>query len=396
MKAKQQAQPSVAEPTSLLIVDDDEAVLNMTKRILARRGYRVVACSSAGEALGWLARETFDAMLSDVHMPGMNGLQLLRAVRERDLDLPVVLCTGSPDIETAANAVEYGAFQYLIKPVGNDRLDQTIERAANTGRMARLRREYVQELGSGVFPVGDRAGLDATLDRALASLWMAFQPIVRATDGSVFAHEALMRCDEPSLPDPGAVLHAAERSNRLVDVGRQVRARVTEAIEPAPADWSFFVNVHPEDLLDPLLYSASSPLSRVSHRVVLEITERAPLDAVPDAHERIARLRAMGFRIALDDLGAGYAGLTSFVCLEPEFVKLDMSLIRDVHLNEAKRKIVGSMVSLCHEMGKQIVAEGVEQAQERDVLTELGCDLLQGYFFAKPGRPFPAALAQIR
>ena len=108
-----------------------------------------------------------------------------------------------------------------------------------------------------------------------------------------------------------------------------------------------------------------------------------------DVQDKVALLRELGFKIALDDLGAGYAGLTSFTQLEPEFVKLDMSLVRGIHETPAKRKIVGSMVELCHDMDQQIVAEGIESAQERDVLVELGCDLLQGYLFAKPGRPFP-------
>src|SRR5215207_11121705 len=164
--------------TSLLVVDDDAAVLRMTKRALERRGYRVVACSSGEEALVWLASETFDCMLSDVQMPGISGLRLLRAVRDRDLDIPVVLMTGNPNIQSAAAAVEYGAFHYLIKPVGNERIDEVVRRASNAGRMARARREYLEQYGSGVFPTGDRAGTDATLDRALASMWMAYQPIV--------------------------------------------------------------------------------------------------------------------------------------------------------------------------------------------------------------------------
>jgi EAL domain-containing protein (putative c-di-GMP-specific phosphodiesterase class I) len=375
---------SVAEVTSLLVVDDDPAVLKMTSRLLQRRGYRVVACSSGEEALGWLARETFDCMVSDVHMPGIDGVRLLRAVRDLDLDLPVVLVTGEPNIETAAAAVGYGAFQYLIKPVGNDRLDQMVERAANAGRMARAKREYVEQYGSGVFLAGDRAGVDATLDRALASLWMAFQPIVQASDGTIIAQEALLRSEEPALPHPGAVLEAAERSQRLFDVGRLVRSNVAETIAASPPHWKFFVNLHPEDLRDPSLYQAEAPLTRFAERVVLEITERVSLETMPGVRTQIANLREMGFKIALDDLGAGYAGLTSFVRLEPEFVKLDMSLVRDVHQNEAKRKIIGSMVGLCHEMGKQIIAEGIEHAAERDTLLELGCDLLQGYFFGRP------------
>jgi EAL domain-containing protein (putative c-di-GMP-specific phosphodiesterase class I) len=373
-----------AVETSLLLVDDDVLVLKMTRKLLERRGYHVVACSSGEDALEQLTQRTFDCMVSDVQMPGINGMRLLRAVRDRDLDLPVVLITGNPDLESATTAIEYGAFHYLIKPVETACLEQTVERAANAGRIARAKREYVEQYGSGVFLTSDRAGVDAKLDRALATLWMAYQPIVCPVDARIFAQEALLRSDEPALPHPAAVLDAAERSQRLFHVGRRVRAKVAQAVAASSEPWLFFVNLHPSDLNDPALYESDAPLSGVAERVVLEITERASLESISGLGVQIARLREMGFRLALDDLGAGYAGLTSFVRLEPEFVKLDMSLVRDVHLSEAKRKIVGSMVSLCHEMGKQVIAEGVETAAERDTLVELSCDLLQGYFFGKP------------
>lgn len=157
----------------------------------------------------------------------------------------------------------------------------------------------------------------------------------------------------------------------------------------APTDALLFVNLHALDLMDEALLSPTSPLSAVADCVVLEVTERTSLDEVTDPRPRIAELRRMGFRIAIDDLGAGYAGLTSFATLEPEFVKLDMSLVRDVHKSPMKEKLVGSITSLCKELGMMVVAEGVETALERDMLVALGCDLLQGYLLAMPGRPFP-------
>jgi EAL domain-containing protein (putative c-di-GMP-specific phosphodiesterase class I)/ActR/RegA family two-component response regulator len=386
-----QNQP-IEDETCILLVDDDEGVLKGTKRILEKAGHRVVACGSGNEALEILANQAFDVMISDIQMPGITGLKLLRAVREYDLDLPVVLMTGAPGVKSAAEAVEYGAFRYLIKPVPLEELTSVIGRAVSVGQMARSKREYVEEFGSGGFRVGDRAGVDATLDRALASLWMAYQPIVRAVDSSVLAYEALMRVEETQLPHPGAVLSAAERADRLQDVGRAVRNSVVVSTDNADPGWLLFVNLHPEDLLDSTLYSASSPFSSLAHRTVLEVTERVSLDRITNIHDKVAELRALGFRIALDDLGAGYAGLTSFTLLEPEFVKLDMSLVRDVHSSATKQKIIRSMVRLCKDLGKQIIAEGVESPAERDQLIELGCDLLQGYLFARPGRPFPSVV----
>ena len=380
---------SAATKTKVLLVDDDDAVRNAFRRVLESRGYLVFPCRSGNEALERLSSGSFDAMVSDVRMPGMSGVKLLRAVREHDLDLPVILVTGNPDIGSASEAVEYGAFQYLIKPVENDRLGQVIDRAATVGRMARVKREYVEEFGSATFRVGDRAGVSTVFERALGALWVAYQPIVSASDYSVFAHEVLMRSDEPDLPHPDAVLKAAERLDRVNSVGEMVRLLAADGLSSAP-DSVLFVNLHPQDLRDESLYQKNAPLTPHAERIVLEITERASLDDIRDLRDRVARLRKLGFRIALDDLGAGYAGLTSFTLLEPEFVKLDMELIRDIHKHEMKQKIVRSMVQLCHDMGKSIIGEGVESAAEADMLIELECDYLQGFLFAKPDRSFPA------
>ena len=379
----------VAPRTRVLLVDDDPKILAVTQRVLESSGHDVVACSSGDEALAHLKGNVFDVMVTDVQMPGMTGLKLLRAVREYDLELPVVLMTGQPGVQSAVDAIEYGAFRYLIKPVPAVALRAVVTRAAAMSQVARSRREYIEEFTSGRFRIADRAGADAVLDRAISSLWTAYQPIVRAADSSVFAYEALLRVEEPLLPHPGAVLAAAERAARLSDVGRAVRDSVVVSSKAAQDDWLLFVNLHPEDLMDEVLYLPDAPFTALAPRVVLEVTERASLDHISELPRRVAALRALGFKIALDDLGAGYAGLTSFTQLEPEFVKLDMSLVRDVHKNSTKRKIIRSMVQLCHDMGKQIIAEGVETIDERDSLIELGCDLLQGYLFAKPGAPLP-------
>ncbi len=164
-----------------------------------------------------------------------------------DLDLPVVLMTGQPNLAGAATAVEYGAFQYLIKPVAIDKLRAIVARAVGFGRIARLKRQCATEYGSGKFYVGDRAGSSAKLDRALQSLWMAYQPIVCA-DGSLFAHEALLRSHEPMLPHPGAVLKAAERLRRIPDVGRAVRDLVAADARASGDESLIFVNLHAEDL----------------------------------------------------------------------------------------------------------------------------------------------------
>lgn len=373
------------EESAILLVDDDEQVLSMFQRALESLRMRVSVATEGARALELLSKQRFDAVVSDIVMPGMSGLKLLHAVRERDLDLPVVLMTGNPDLKTATLAVEYGAFQYLIKPVAIERLRVVVARAVDVGRLARLKRRCAQEFGSGSFYIGDRAGVDAKLDRALRSLWMAYQPVVRAADGSVYGYEALLRSDEPQLLLPKAMLKAAEKVRRIHEVGRAVRDAVASDIESMPHAAAFaFLNMHPEDLLDPALYLPSAPLTRVAQRVVLELTDRASLDAVSDTRERVERLRALGFRIAIDDLGAGQGDSGTFGQLEPEFVKIDLSVIRGVDKDPEKRRMVQELTRLCHNMGKAVIAEGVENAGERDTLVQLGCDYLQGFLLGIP------------
>ncbi|HEX3854079.1 MAG TPA: response regulator, partial [Polyangiaceae bacterium] len=283
------------EGSAILLVDDDERVLAVVQRALAGPGVRICAAGSGAAALLELAQQSFDVVVSDIQMPGMNGLKLLHAVREHDLDLPVVLMTGNPDLKTATAAVAYGAFQYLIKPVEIDRLRAVVERAVNVGRIARLKRECALEFGSGSFYVGDRAGIESKLNRALLSLWMAYQPIVRASNGTTFGYEALLRSNEPLLLHPSAVLKAAERVRRVHDVGRAVRDLVSLGAEHMAADGALmFVNLHPEDLMDPALYLPTAPLTRVASQIVLELTDRVSLEQVSDAQERVERLRSLG------------------------------------------------------------------------------------------------------
>lgn len=373
----------------VLLADDEPTLLRAYGRLLREAGYLVEAASDGTTAARLLAQSDFDVIVTDISMPGMDGVELLRRVRERDLDVPVVLMTGSPDVDTAVRAIEYGALRYLVKPVSTDELVTTVDRASRLHQMAKLKRQALALHGQGATQPGDRGGLEASLERALESLWMAYQPIVSWKNKGVFAFEALLRSSESTLPHPGAVLEAAERLDRLPALGRAIRSRVSaDAGDDSSA--LLFVNLHPHDLLDDSLYDEASPLAGLAKRVVLEITERATLDGVTDVRGRLARLRELGFRIAVDDLGAGYAGLTSFAHLEPDVVKLDMSLIRDVHRIPTKQKLVRSMAALCHDMDVMVVAEGVETEDECRTLVECGCDLLQGYLFARPDRPFPS------
>lgn len=370
--------PSLLHPrqkqADVLLVDDDKLVIRAVERILVAGGYTVAKTVDAQHAAREAMAGGYDIVVSDIHMPGMTGTELLAVLRSYGSEVPVILMTGAPSIETARDAIDLGAVQYLTKPIDREALLRAVAKAQS---MPRRPREVAAD-----------PALAAGFDRALGSLWMAFQPIVSLAAHGPVAYEALMRSREPGFQSPMPMIEYAERSGRMPELGRAVRELCADAAANIPRGTALFVNVHAQDLFDAELFSSSSPLASYADNVVLEITERGAIDEVGDIAARMRRLRSLGFRLAIDDLGAGYAGLSSIATLEPDFVKLDMSLTRDLASSPLRQRLVGSMVDACRDTGMKLVAEGVETIHELSKLAELGCDLLQGYHFAKPSAEF--------
>lgn len=367
---------------TVLVVEDDDIFRRACRSVLSRAGVTVDAVGSPGEAMALCGGKRYDAIVSDIRMPGGDGITLLQDVRRLDPSVPFILMTGSPTVDTAIDAVQHGALRYLQKPFDIDQL------LAVVGEAIHKRTNSV-----------DVASLNRRFDRAMSGIWMAYQPIMRWSGRSTEAYEALLRCVAPEIRGPGDLLELAEKTKRLPELGRAVRALVAADAATAPEGVLLFVNLHPDDLGDPDLYNPAAPLSAISKRVVLEITERASVVHQDDLNENISRLRRLGYRVAVDDLGAGYAGLTTFARVEPEFVKLDASLVRNIHLSPTQQLVVSSVLGLARELNILVVAEAIETDLERKTLTSLGVDLMQGYLFAKPAKPFvglnPASLVDL-
>jgi EAL domain-containing protein (putative c-di-GMP-specific phosphodiesterase class I)/DNA-binding response OmpR family regulator len=378
--------PAADERVRVLLADDDEQLRNAIARSLRRSKFEVVEVGTGHAAAAEVQRKQFDAIVSDVNMPDGTGLDLMRSVRRIDLDVPFILLSGDPDVKTATTAIEYGAFRFLVKPLDLDELAKITRHAARVHGLARLRREAFSIGGARPGAI-DRAGLEVRFDLALDRLWMAYQPIVDAKSGNLYGLEALLRSEEPSMANPQALLEAATHIDCLPKLGRKIRALSAAAL--APRSEVLFVNLHPDDLLDSELVADETPLAQMASRVILEVTERAALSPSPLLAERLARLRTLGYRIAVDDIGAGYSGLASFAELAPEVVKIDMSLVRGVHLSTLKQRTIAAICRLCRESGTLVVCEGVETGEERDCVVTLGCDLLQGYLLGKPTRDLP-------
>lgn len=363
------ASPLHDSPGTILVVDDDDLFLRVCTAVLKRAGFTVEGLGDPTLVVGRLKEGRFDAVVSDVRMPKVDGVQLLRAIRSVDAQMPVVLMSGQPTLEAAMQAIEHRALRMLQKPFEVDVLVDAVTQAVRSR--------------SSSAPVH----LHHKLDLAMKTLHMAYQPIVGSAEKRTVAWEALVRCREGAA-NPLELIELAERTGRLTELGRTIRNTVAADAARLPADGLLFVNAHPCDLDDPHLVSADAPLSRIARRVVLEITERASLEHIEALQSKLSALRGLGFRLAVDDLGAGYAGLSTFASVEPDFVKLDGSLVRGLCGSGKQQLVVASMLELAHELGSQVIAEAIETEAERKVLSVLGVDWMQGYYFARPGPPF--------
>lgn len=237
---------------------------------------------------------------------------------------------------------------------------------------------------------------------------MAYQPIVDSENGRVFAYEALVR--GPAEQGAGTVLSAVDENNRYAfDQACRVTAIETAARLGLPDTGAMLsINFLPNAVYEPracirATLAAAQRTGFPTDRLMFEIVES---EAVVDhAHlsNIIAAYKAMGFKTALDDFGAGFSNLTLLARFQPDIIKLDMELIRDIDRDRVRRAIVRSIVGVCRDLDITVICEGVETAGEYEVLRELGVALFQGYLFARPGFetlpepvwPEPRALAAV-
>jgi EAL domain-containing protein (putative c-di-GMP-specific phosphodiesterase class I) len=214
----------------------------------------------------------------------------------------------------------------------------------------------------------------------------AFQPIVSVRRKLVIAYEALARgpAGEPAL----SVLSQVTWENRH-RFDQECRTRAIERAASLNMVGSLSVNFIPNAVANPLLCVQRTLRTAKARgfaltRLVFEVTESERLDDAESLAQIFREYRKLGIRTAIDDFGAGYAGLNLLARFQPDFIKIDIDLIRDVHSDRTKQIIVKSIVDLCEKLRVIPLAEGVETLNERDCLTGIGIDLMQGFLFARP------------
>jgi len=217
-----------------------------------------------------------------------------------------------------------------------------------------------------------------------------YQPIVRLGDGSVFGYEALS-CgpDGDVFQNPEMMFSFAEKTDQIVDLERLCRVESVRGSVRLPRGHKLFLNCSAHGIgdvegLSTHLVAQVKAAGLAPSDVVLEITERVAVTAWNDFRKRIDDLRAMGFGVAIDDMGAGYSSLHSVAEVEPDFLKFDIALVRDIHLSPIKRGLLESLVLLAERIDSQVIAEGVEKEEEFETLREMNVPFGQGFLFSPP------------
>ena len=219
------------------------------------------------------------------------------------------------------------------------------------------------------------------------AVFIEYHPIIITATEEVYGFEALARGVRRELRSPEVLFEVAAEANMVWELSRLLRRRAVSGIIDELKDGQFlFLNVDPHDFDDPTFRNLDPEDLGISDpsRVVLEITERTAIKDYPRFQEYLKAFRQRGFRFAVDDAGSGYAGLGSIANLEPDYIKLDISLIANIDTNFLKQNLVETMVRFADGQGTQVIAEGVERREEFETVKQIGVHFTQGFLFHKP------------
>ncbi len=355
----------------------DRLIRNVGEALLALRGS--VLPTEATIAVGGVRSDEFVILVSQRASEGFDrqGLeqieaQVVAAVRERLS--PLVRSELPGDLFLLAGSD-------MLQPEPTVRIERSIYRVlAEVQLRCHEKRKRQHRAHS------------AELGRLLAAsdLHVNYQPIVHLVDGTVHGFEALSSGPSGGVFESSEVLFAfAEETQSITHLERLCRERALAGFQVAATDRRLFVNSSSYGVADPELRSGAfrrrlAAAGLEAKDVVFELTERVAITEWLPFRRVLDELREMGFRIAIDDVGAGYSSLKSIAEIEPDYLKFDLSLVRDLHASKIKRDMLAALSELARKIGAEVIAEGIEREEEFHTLREMGVTLGQGFLLCPP------------
>jgi EAL domain-containing protein (putative c-di-GMP-specific phosphodiesterase class I)/FixJ family two-component response regulator len=381
--------------TRIVLLDDDPFMLKLLTHMLMQLGYTcVVACASGQEALIQVRStdQVVDLIFLDINMPGMDGVEFIRRLVECQYGGSVILVSGenSRILESVEKLIEahrliaLGCLQKPVKPDELARLMSTLKPNIGHCRVA----HSSQHLYGG-----------EQLRAAIAGgqLVNHYQPKVAMATGEVVGMESLVRWQHPEdgLIFPDRFLGLAEEEGLLTQVTTAV---LTEAMKQAKAWWEagyhlpIAVNISMDDLIaldfPDMAVALAASIGVNPQLLTLELTEGQVMRQLSTVLDVLSRLSLKRFRLSIDDFGTGHSSLAQLRDLPFDELKVDRGFVHGASTDGTREAICTASLRMAHQLQMQVVGEGIEDRDDWNFLSQLGCDVGQGYFIA---RPMPAA-----
>lgn len=361
----------------------------MGDNLLKEVGKRLQGCVRSTDTVARLGGDEFTVILDDLHHFGDVGRvteEILRKMAE-----PFALDSDTVFISTSIGVTYYPDDGELIDDLLNY-ADQAMYVAKNQGRNRYARFDpCMQEAAQ----TRMRLLNDMHLALPAGEFSLVYQPIVDLCSARIVKTEVLLRWQHPTrgLILPGDFIPLAEESGMILEIGewvfRQAARQIQRWREHYDPALQVSINASPmqfradgidlQDWLDCLAAAGTT-----SDGITLEITEGVLLDQGEDVLARLEAFRAAGMRIALDDFGVGYSSLSYLRKFDIDYLKIDRSFVSSLTETSSDLAVCEAIIVMAHKLGLRVIAEGIETAQQRALLTEIGCDLGQGYLFARP------------
>jgi EAL domain-containing protein (putative c-di-GMP-specific phosphodiesterase class I)/ActR/RegA family two-component response regulator len=378
---------------TVLIAEDDTQLRGVLAALIdAEPMLQLVAAARDADEAIELARETRpDVAIVDVRMPGGGGVKVARELRRSTPDTKVLALTAAADRNTVLEMLEAGVVGYLVKGSSPEHILESIGRAGSGQSMlsAEVTGDVISEL---VGQLGNqRRGEErkrrrrGRIERVIAdedAVQIVFQPICALDTLEPRGFEALARFPGPPHRGPEHWFREASEVGLSVQLELVSVERALARLAELPDGVYMSVNVSPATVV-------STPFKRVlagvpAERVVVEITEHAPIENYDTFTAGLASVRALGVRLAIDDAGAGFASLRHILRLEPELIKLDITLIAAIESDRSQQALAAGIISFADGIGATVVAEGIEHADALEALRALGVPYGQGFHLGRP------------
>ena len=375
---------------SVLLVDDDEDEFVLLRQLLdevAETKYRLDWVATYREGLESILRQDHDVYLVDHRLGAGTGLALIEEVVQRGCRAPMVLVTGQGDRETDIMAMKAGAADYLVKGrYDMDLLERTLRHALD--RAAASERLRLDMMGADPFesvtvPPDVEAEIYRVLERGHVDL--EFQPIFDLArwvidERHAVGFEALARFRQLS---PGVAFRNAHQLGLGEDLELVAIRSALNHLGELPRSAYLTVNITPLMVFHPgfaaLLQDV--PLDRL----MIEVPERTSAQASPSIDHALDRLRFLGVRVAIDDVGASLASLARLARLDHDVLKLDVDLVQNIETDSTRQAIARGLCAFAEAFGVTVIAEGIETRDAFMTLADIGVPYGQGYWLARPG-----------